>query len=52
MAHITTCTQCGKLYEESSEEYANEPNRLCLACWRSQNAPVHETRTEENSEQT
>lgn len=30
---ITTCTGCGKLYEEQSEEEANNPNRLCLPCF-------------------
>lgn len=30
---ITTCTNCGKGYYESSEEMANEPGRLCMACW-------------------
>lgn len=29
---ITTCSACGKLYEESSDEAANMPFRLCLAC--------------------
>lgn len=34
MAHITNCTQCNKLYEESSEEYANEPGRKCVTCYK------------------
>lgn len=34
MSHITTCTVCSKAYEESSEERAHEPDRLCLVCWR------------------
>lgn len=33
MSHITTCTACGKPYEESSEEAANDPNRICLGCF-------------------
>lgn len=32
MPHITTCSACGGLYEESNEETANEPNRLCRQC--------------------
>ena len=36
MPHLTTCTTCGKLYEESSEEHANAPAwyapRLCPTC--------------------
>jgi len=34
MAHITTCTHCGKAYEETSEETANMPERLCPGCSR------------------
>jgi predicted nucleic acid-binding Zn-ribbon protein len=35
MPHITTCTRCGHLYEESSEETANAPGeRLCYDCYR------------------
>lgn len=37
----TTCTTCGKLYEESSEELANAPKRDCMDCWMA-------ARTEEN----
>lgn len=33
MACITTCTNCGSLYEDSSEESANDPNRLCMSCF-------------------
>lgn len=33
MAHITTCTSCGKCYEEVSEELANAPERECVSCW-------------------
>jgi predicted nucleic acid-binding Zn-ribbon protein len=29
---ITTCTECGKLYEAGSEEQANEQERLCPDC--------------------
>ena len=32
MPNITTCTHCGKLYEASSEETANERVRLCPTC--------------------
>ena len=34
MPHITTCTSCGKCYEEVSEELANAPERECIPCWR------------------
>jgi len=33
MSHITTCTTCGELYEESSEEQANAPTRECRTCY-------------------
>jgi hypothetical protein len=33
MANITTCPECGSLYEAGSEEQANEPGRLCRRCW-------------------
>lgn len=33
MANITTCSNCGHLFEASSEEEANGPNRLCLTCF-------------------
>jgi hypothetical protein len=33
MANITTCPECGKLYEAGSEEQANEPGRLCPGCF-------------------
>lgn len=33
MANVTTCTNCAGLYEESSEEAANDPNRLCMHCF-------------------
>lgn len=29
---ITTCPQCGALYEERSEEEANSPDRSCMRC--------------------
>jgi hypothetical protein len=35
MACTTTCTNCGTCYEESSEESANDPNRLCAPCFAS-----------------
>jgi len=31
--NITTCTHCGNAYEESSEERANERDRLCGTCF-------------------
>lgn len=34
MACTTTCPGCGRCYEETSEEEANSPSRLCLACYR------------------
>jgi hypothetical protein len=34
MANVTTCSACGAIYEESSEEAANHPNRLCSRCWQ------------------
>ncbi len=33
MPHMTTCTRCGKCYEEGSEEAANLPTRECSTCW-------------------
>ena len=34
MPNITTCTRCGKAYEEGSEEAANAPDkRLCPKCF-------------------
>ena len=35
MPNITNCLRCCGLYEESSSEYVNDPNRLCPACYRS-----------------
>lgn len=35
MSNTTTCTRCGKLYEESSSEEANSPKRECVDCWKS-----------------
>lgn len=32
MSHITNCPRCGACYEESSEESANDPLRLCRTC--------------------
>jgi hypothetical protein len=29
---ITNCSYCQKLFETRSEEYANEPDRLCPEC--------------------
>lgn len=34
MSYITTCTECGALYEEASREAADSPARLCLRCFR------------------
>ena len=33
MSCVTTCTTCGRIYEESSEERANEPRRECSECF-------------------
>lgn len=33
MPHITTCTSCGKCYDEVSEELAKAPERECRSCW-------------------
>lgn len=45
MSHITTCTTCGKLYEEFSEESASAPNkRECGACWMKREDAEHEAR--------
>ena len=30
---ITTCPKCGRNYEETSDETANDPARLCMPCW-------------------
>jgi hypothetical protein len=32
VTHITTCSRCGRAYEESSEESANAPRRFCGSC--------------------
>lgn len=34
MAHLTTCTTCGRCYEDVSEEQANAPVRECISCSR------------------
>jgi hypothetical protein len=34
MTHITTCSVCGKAYEETCEESANAQYRECCSCWR------------------
>lgn len=45
MPHITTCTTCGKLYEEFSEESASAPNeRECGSCWIKREDAEHEAR--------
>lgn len=33
LAMLTTCTRCGRVYEETSDETANDPGRLCMPCW-------------------
>ena len=33
MPHITVCSICKRLYEESGEEQANAPLRVCMDCW-------------------
>jgi hypothetical protein len=37
MSHVTTCPVCGDCYQESSEEAANDPSRLCWPCWHAEN---------------
>ncbi len=32
MSHRTNCTHCGVAYEETSEDRASEPGRLCWDC--------------------
>lgn len=44
MACITNCTACGKAYEEQSEESANDPSRLCLACFDTASNHAYECR--------
>jgi|SRR3990167_2000773 len=34
MPNITTCSLCGKCYEETSEEETNAPTRHCSGCCR------------------
>lgn len=34
---ITNCTRCQCLFYTSSEEYANEPDRLCPTCLKADN---------------
>ncbi|MCC6352788.1 MAG: hypothetical protein IT577_02815 [Verrucomicrobiae bacterium] len=36
MSYTTTCPQCGSCYDESSDEQANSPDRLCSKCWSAQ----------------
>jgi phage FluMu protein Com len=39
---ITNCTKCGRLHEVSSTEAADDPKRLCLACfYLSNEAPTY-----------
>jgi hypothetical protein len=44
MSHITTCTVCGKCYEEFSEEPANKQTRECGQCWMKREDAEHEER--------
>jgi hypothetical protein len=37
---ITTCTDCGSLYEAGSEEQAYEPKRWCFLCRRRRSVPA------------
>jgi hypothetical protein len=39
MACITTCSKCGRCYQEISEEEANAPDRKCANCFQPQ--PLH-----------
>jgi len=47
MSCVTTCTTCGKCYEEFSEEAANMQTRECSACWKNANecGPDHHAAT-------
>jgi hypothetical protein len=36
---IANCTACGCLYEFPSNEAANEPDRMCLACYLEISSP-------------
>jgi hypothetical protein len=38
--NITHCPRCNQLYEESSEEDANSPERACRACRNQQTMPA------------
>lgn len=42
MPNITTCPECGELYEAGSEEQANEPDRRCHRCWKKKQASEEE----------
>jgi hypothetical protein len=41
---ITTCPNCGRAYEEKSEEEAYSPLRRCLRCWQQE----HEVKESEH----
>jgi hypothetical protein len=41
---ITNCSRCGRGYEESSEETANDPGRLCMPCWHAEKVREAEQR--------
>lgn len=44
MPHVTTCTTCGKCYEEFSEEAAHLQSRECGSCWLKRESAEHEAR--------
>lgn len=37
---VSTCTKCQQLYDAGSEEQANEPDRICLACAMARSKPA------------
>ncbi len=37
---VSTCTRCHQLYDAGSDEQANEPDRICLACAAARRAPA------------
>lgn len=38
------CPLCGDCYQESSEENANRPDRMCSRCWTAQAKVVEASR--------
>ena len=42
MPNITNCPRCGFDYEETSEENAKDPNRLCGSCLSEMGMPTND----------